>query len=122
MRWMVMVAALVASTAAVAQERQQFDLMCKGKGAEKHYRIDLQRGEWCADQCPVVATIAEVTSGTLLLKNEKLSQNGNMIIERVNRSTGVWFYAREFPASKWGKVVSGSCEIAPFSGFPAAKF
>lgn len=122
MRWMVMAAALTASTAAAAQERQQFDLMCKGKGAEKHYRVDLQRGEWCAEACGAVMKIAEATSGTLLLQNEPASLKGDTIVERVNRATGAWFYHREFPRLRFGKLVTGSCEPMAFSGFPASKF
>ena len=119
MRAIILAGALLAVPSAAA-EQQQFDLVCQGGGVTERYRVDLARNEACTDTCDRTWKMGEPTSGELKLIDRAPAYRGDLE-ERstVNRATGEWRYRLDFhgPITR-----SGSCEPAPFSGFPAKKF
>lgn len=119
MRWIVALAMVVATPAAAAD---QFDLVCTGDDEPWHYRIDLTKGEWCADDCKTTFALASVTSATLTIKEQQPKFRGDdRIVNSVNRVTGEWYFYRDLPKIGFSKVVKGECKPAPFSGFGADK-
>lgn len=112
----------LAMPAIAAPAGDQFDLVCKAKRDGQRYRIDLAKNEWCADKCGTVRKIASVTSGTLVLADQKPAIRGEMtntII--INRVTGAWHTYFYWPkAGGLPSTTDGSCEPAPFSGFSSA--
>lgn len=118
MRRFAALALLAMSAPAVAAD--QFDLICTSKyhDATFHYRVDLAADLWCAtsetkdifgkrasnDRCaPVI--FSGVGSDVLLF-------NSYAPFHQVDRVTGEWYY------KDGGEGYRGSCERAPFSGFP----
>lgn len=81
------------------------------------YRIDLDAGRWCAGTCTVTQQIAKVADTQILLANDK---TGLEFYLSINREDGTFMYR-----AKVGDTVEvrmGTCERAPFTGFPALKF
>lgn len=120
MRALFLTSLLIATPAAAAE--QQFDLICKGKGFETRYRVDLERNEACSGKCERVWRMGEVSSGQLKLI-EKIPTSGNDLEERatVNRVTGVYSYMNHVPGLR-PTFEDGICSRAAFTGFPTAKF
>lgn len=120
MRALVIALALIATPAAAAE---RFDLVCKGKkNTVEHYRIDLDRGEWCSDKCEMIQKISSVTSGLIVLAEHQPGYPGDRTsYNRINRVTGEWEWFHRDPRFVETQDIKGSCEVAPFSGFPDAK-
>lgn len=119
MRAIILLAAMLAVPGAAA-EQQQFDLICKGSGAEVRYRVDLARNEACSDGCDRVWKMGETTTGELKLVDKVPAYRGDLE-ERstVSRSTGKWRYFLDFH----GVIArDGECQAAPFTGFPKPLF
>lgn len=112
---------MLATPAAAAE---QFDLICSAKKTSEHYRLDLATGEYCWGSCQRIEKIASVTSGMITLMDIKPVLRGDPEVRKtINRSTGEWnwySFAPRFDVSP--DIVTGTCQPAPFSGFPAAKF
>lgn len=122
MRALVLGLALV-SVPAVAAEQQQFDLICTAKKASERYRIDLDRGEWCANKCDFVQKIASVTTGMLILAEHEPTFRGDSTSRnRINRASGQWEWYHSDPRYSSVMDHNGTCRPAPYSGMPAAKF
>lgn len=131
MRSLLLSLALIATPATAAD---QFDLVCKGtikesyQGRERpievRYRVDLAAGTYCWWQCKTIATIKAVEPGRLVfqLVGPTLPRQ-TRITETVDRTTGAWIDERD-NGDPWEGYSSskGTCEPAPFSGFPATKF
>lgn len=114
--------ALLLFIAAPAVAADQFDLICTSPTDKKptRYRVDLAVGEWCEASCSATQKIAEVTSTSLTLKDEKQLRRGQMASRHwVNRVTGEWQYRFQWLGSP--SFTTGHCEPAPFSGFGAEK-
>ncbi|APR51986.1 hypothetical protein CA223_06845 [Sphingomonas koreensis] len=119
MRSFALVLAFV-STPAMAAD--QFDLVCTAKKVTERYRVDLARGEWCADKCERVVPISKVTTTTItLLSKEKQFASDYTVLKQVDRTTGEWTDV-SFGGGFEGVNRKGRCEAASFSGFPATKF
>jgi len=119
--WWILIGSLAATPAVAAD---QFDLVCTAKNNVVHYRVDLGRSEWCQGDCSVIRKLASVTTGMLVLADEK-PVNPNQYRESItiNRNDGSWFSMGYFPRSTRMPVEDkGSCEPASFSGFPSPKF
>lgn len=116
MRFLALSMALLASPAAAAD---QFDLVCRSKDETVRYRVDLATKEWCWEQCRFGTwRIADVTSSRIVFKDEKTDTS--TVTNTVDRSTGI---NRRFNRNRYSTFASSAdCEIAPFSGFPKAKF
>lgn len=117
-RILVIVAGLVATPALAAD---QFDLVCKRETSTIRYRVDLAKNEACADTCDRVWKMGQATTGELRLIDRQPAYRGDLE-ERasVNRSTGEYRY--HISMSGRADADSGTCEQAPFSGFPPPKF
>lgn len=121
MRWVILAIGLVAAVPASAAD--QFDLVCTSKKTVTRYRVDLAKMEWCHEDCRGVVKIAEVTSSVLtLLDNQPKFENDGSHSIIINRQTGDWLNSISEPRSSYFSSVKGTCTVAPFSGFPAAKF
>lgn len=118
MRALVLVAGLIATPAMAAD---QFDLACNYGKTPIRYRVDLSRGEACEQDCKKVWKLGAVTAGEIRLLDTSLNapeESPQTII--VNRQTGAlvhWIGGGRNPLTE-----TAQCEIAPFSGFPVAKF
>lgn len=111
------------SAPVAAAERQQFDLICEAPNATEHYRVDLERGEWCFDKCEFVQKVASATSGLITLAEHKPEFGSDRTsYNRINRATGQWEWFSSDPKSPTIMDHKGKCDAAPFSGMPAAKF
>ena len=125
---------LIWSSAAIAQQRQQFDLVCQGTSTSKsgvkaeverawsdRIRIDLSTRQWCKGTCFYVNSIADISSDELKL-NDKIG-SVNSAEEILDRRTGTFrFEIGTSLAGGYFERGGGPCRIAPFSGFPARKF
>jgi hypothetical protein len=115
--------ALCASAPAFAAS-DQFDLVCTGKVTIRwnletrarisRYHVDLAAKQWCVDDCPAIKGFAEVSPTILVFDEAKAAFRGDPSerLDFVKRDTGYW----AFSDSTWQG--EGSCEPAPFSGFP----
>lgn len=114
--------AMTVLTSAAPASAEQFDLRCRHEKGETRYRVDLVRGEACSGPCDRVWKMGEASTGELKLI-DKTPKTAGDLDERatVNRITGEYRYSSRIPGlGSWTE--SGTCEPAPFSGFPAAKF
>lgn len=120
------------STPAAADALRQFDLVCVGERRSdsedgstsspttQHLRVDLDRREFCRDDCEATAAIAEINSDVIAFRNTtNTSAPGGMIWSQffVNRKTGKYFDQRMFPHTD-STTEEGVCEAKPFTGFP----
>lgn len=82
-----------------------------------HYHLDLKAGQWCANECPMVRSFAEVAPLVIVFDEQKAAYNDDRSarLDFVRRDSGYW------GLSEYGIQVEGKCEPAPFSGFHAAK-
>ena len=117
MRLLMLTLALVATPAAAAGD--QFDLVCTSKAKTLHYRIDLAAREWCWEKCEATQRIVDVTSGRIVLRDDKAPDLTS--INFIDRATGRNF---RFIKSRAAGVITSdtTCEPVPFSGFPKPKF
>lgn len=114
------VAVLLFSSPAMAAD--QFDLVCSTQGAPTRYRVDLTRNEACSGVCDRIWAMGEASTGELRLIHNPPKAPGD-VDERatVNRLNGDYRYYNHIPGIG-SRMKTGKCEVAPFSGFPAAKF
>lgn len=108
MRFLLALALVIAAPAFAAD---QFDLICTSRHHDAlfHYRVDLASRTYCyttseGDACPQYA-IEDIGSDTIIF-------NGYAPADIVNRTTGEWTFRDA------GTLYRGTCEPAPFSGFP----
>jgi hypothetical protein len=101
-----------------ASTPDQFDLNCKawvrGTGnITRHYRVDLATKQWCVDAC-TVKPLAEVNNTQIVFVDTKAQYRGDPseALDFVDRTSGKWAFYAPF----W--MGQGTCEPAPFSGFP----
>lgn len=121
MRSLILLGLMVATPAAAAD---QFDLVCSAKKVSERYRVDLTSGEYCTAECKTVRKIQEVTTGVIVFqRTEPKVRRDPRILDQVNRTTGEWFSSNYFPGIDLvPDMKQGTCQSAPFSGFPASKF
>lgn len=113
---------LVALALTGATTPQQFDLVCTGtvtsvgQPTTRRYHVDLQARKWCAgvDQC-AVRDIAEIDPDVIWFERHQPTYRGDMkITHYVERTTGKWVWILD------AMDTEGTCEPAPFTGFPTA--
>lgn len=115
-------ALLAVPALAAEQASQQFDLVCGTRDAPPRpmFRVDLVAGEWCRSECRSVEKIASITSGLIVLKDERVElphRTFNRI--EVNRVTGEARDQFKNRIADWDSRYA--CTSAPFSGFPIAR-
>lgn len=130
------VAALMAGQALAQDRPAQFDLVCSGmqrdqptgpsRGYQRHYRFDLTAKRWCSDECASAYPIETVTSDMITIRSNILEpgHKGVDVDHRISRVTGE--VTDNLSSSIGGTLLyqgrKGTCEPAPFSGFPPTKF
>lgn len=118
MRYAVLALAMLATPAAAAD---RFDLVCTADKATVRYRVDIAKGEACSGSCDRIWKMGPSTSGQLRIIDRAPAFRGDLE-ERavVNRVTGQWTTLVVASGKRYDGV--GRCEVAFFSGFPAAQF
>ena len=108
-----------------------FNLVCTGlisesatrfrsKPIRSEYRLDLNQGIFCRDDCDQIQQIFSVTDLTITLENVRWGEGPSTVVQTViNRESGE--YNRLFRSGVGGFVEVGTCERAPFTGFPERK-
>jgi hypothetical protein len=124
---------LLAAFPARAAQVTRFDLVCKGaykvlsspaenKTEARRYSIDVAAKRWCrTDECRQALPIQTVTADQITLR---ITEPEASIEQRhtISRVTGA-YYERVYAKFLGHTSISeGTCERAPFSGFPTAKF
>ena len=121
--------------AAIAAPTGQFNLVCSGLrdpmlgGGQVQYRsiyrIDLDRGEWCEDECRGTFPIVEAKPLVIVLEDS--DEPGTSVMNYIERETGrhrvVVADRGRFtrPRSRIVSSSEGQCEKAPFTAFPTFK-
>lgn len=109
---------------------QQFDLVCTGtiqemRGAEKpetrHYVLDLAAKRWCKTPDCRPSEIKSVTADEIKL-GESDPAASTSVLHAISRQTGGYFDSLVIPSIGVSSTAKGTCNKAPFSGFPGAKF
>lgn len=128
-------AALMLMAAAGPAVAQQFDLRCQGTrqwGLDADptphsfsISVDLDAGRWCWNDCERTYGVADVGPDriTFVDEEERGLRKESRTEVYVERTTGafrqIWIEVRPFPTYL---EVQATCDPAPFSGFPAARF
>ncbi len=114
------IALLIACMASPAIAAEQFDLICTSKSEREHYRVDLDRSEWCAGDCSQVMKFQSVTSGMLTMHDHiPTFPRDSRYSLTVNRVTGEWLWYNFNPVYRSTQDIKGTCTAAPFSGINA---
>lgn len=117
------------NTVLIAAATAAFNLSCHGvtehfdgqkESSKMEFRIDLQNGLFCMEQCPNTLTISHVSRNEIVLQDINDRNREVRIFRRVMRETGEVFSTVNFN----GRIITfeGVCEAKPFTGFPAQKF
>ena len=102
--------------------RTEFDLICRSStlaGNERiveRLRVDLARRLFCVDRCSSLRRIASVTPSQIMLRNgvEGGRHHTEVSVDRLGKPP--LRYRALIPGQNID--LNGSCQIAPFSGFP----
>lgn len=78
------------------------------------YRIDLDAGRWCSGECDATEPLAAVASGEIVLR-EQHHPAGSSVVRFI---PGTGRFTDTVIAGNTATLRSGTCEIAPFTGFP----
>lgn len=113
------------------QSPQQFDLVCTGttvitsqdlqplsQAYNARYRLDLGQAIWCPDQCAAIQRVTNV-SPTHIDLDLQLPDFGTLPI-RIDRITGRMTSQASFGPSDIN--ISATCEPAPYTEIPQARF
>lgn len=130
----------LAATGASAST-DQFNLACKGssngKPIEYGFRIDLAAKLWCELDCVAPRQIVEVGPDRIVLERSDREDRGptrgdtfsRTDLNQINRMDGAHREYHSALSNIRGQVASssrrersGTCETAPFTGLPTAKF
>lgn len=85
-------------------------------------RVDLARGRWCGGTCETTAPIHRVTDTQITFRYEDNRRLDTDTITTVNRESGEYFDRERFLSFNRYSMTMGTCERAPFTGFPARRF
>jgi hypothetical protein len=125
----------LAALAGQALAADQFDLKCSGtrqmelngptEALSYGFRVDLAAKRWCWDHCERTYAIEDIGPDRIAFADSSTDEprRRETVINEVSRVTGdhrqTWIQVRPMPTFMETK---GHCEVAPFSGFPAALF
>lgn len=86
------------------------------------YRIDLDSGRWCLEECRETKPLYGVSETQILLAVDDFGDENDLhdVLIRINRETGE--LVDRLRVHTFGIMYLGKCAPAPFSGFPARKF
>jgi hypothetical protein len=82
------------------------------------YRVDLDRRLWCSGSCTTTEPIVSVTESKIILRLVHPDARGYGMVESVNPQT-LEFTTLYVLAGVQTDFRSGTCERAPFTGFPS---
>ncbi|WP_313536473.1 hypothetical protein [Sphingomonas sp.] len=87
---------------------------------KREIRVDLERMRWCDDECTATRPIKSFTETGIVfdLKEEAGLETWHM----VNRESGSYILRVRGSEINYVRMDTGSCERAPFTGFPTRKF
>lgn len=109
-RKVVIALVLVVNASVGVAAETKFDLICGGTTLH----IDLDAGEWCKFDCRQINKIVSVTSGKIVLADQRPSHpRGDANIKEVNRITGE--YSDEFKAGEFAWNTREACRPAPLT-------
>lgn len=116
-----------------------FNLVCSGTSTRTNYdgerrsefayefRVDLDNGYWCSDDCRIVKHIAEVHPGFIFFEHGPLAPALDGEVDHwVNRETGE--YSMLATSGRRERILiiqrRGQCQVAPFTGMtlPTTRF
>lgn len=139
-RALTILAAISAAPAVAAAPVPQFNLTCSGTLSTKSiagdeaepysfsYRIDLARKKWCNEECKTLFDIHSIQPALLTLqyKNVDGISERSLLSNTINRETGEHklTITSATPGDRFSTLILdwvGSCERAPFTGFPPVK-
>jgi hypothetical protein len=131
-------AAFLAMPAMAAAPAVQFNLNCSGTFSARSlyvdktepyssvYRIDLAAGKWCEADCKALHDIASVQPTQITLTEKKVDtpSEKSQLSNVIDRETGEHRILSLYSSPRDRRMIStlnwkGSCEPAPFSGFPS---
>jgi hypothetical protein len=78
------------------------------------YRIDLNTQRWCSDACDSIEELASVASGEILLR-DRHDPVGSSVVRFL---PGSGRFTDTLIVGDTATLRSGTCEPAPFTGFP----
>lgn len=84
------------------------------------YRVDLESRRYCADTCTTTEALASVTDTMITFRLYPLGNEASGDVSSVNRETGM--YTSVLIIGSGAIVSQGTCERAPFTGFPQRRF
>lgn len=88
---------------------------------KKELRVDLVRMRWCLGECTTTTPIVSVSDTKIVFEAE--DDGGFDTVHMVNRESGTYGYRmRDMNIGYLMMMETGSCERAPFTGFPHRKF
>lgn len=131
----ISVMVLCVASGAEAQTAK-FNLRCEGtmtssssftgsetKPYSKLYRVDLDAGKWCENDCPAIFDIASVQPTQITFQDQKDDgpTEQSFLSEFVERTTGEHyiFSGLRLPMLTTSTKYEGHCEREDFDGFPA---
>ena len=84
-------------------------------------RVDIQRQLWCADDCQTLRALSRLTQSRIVF--EALENRDRSTLTTVDRESGAFSdqtlrRARGAAGRDFVETRTGTCERAPFSGFP----
>lgn len=110
-----------------ADQTKKFDLVCVGrwflngeteKPFRDRFRVDIEQGTWCRESCQRIYKISVAEPGKLQLSSADADGQGNSL--SIDRVSGELY--GQVNMDTLDSTTIASCQIAPFSGFPATKF
>ena len=130
--------ALMVNTAALVQANaSQFDLNCSGNATVyrdkkmvtepfvQTLHLDLQKGEYCADDCSEILKLRDINSLKITLVDEYRKRSDISIYQNnrtIDRTNGVYKIAFLDSNNLKSLTVEALCKAAPFTPFPVTKF
>jgi hypothetical protein len=88
------------------------------------YRVDLDASRYCTDDCRQTLSLARTTESDIVFQDGPSPYTGLLNHTRVSRESGNYFsrISGSMGSIEMLIVTTGSCERAPFTGFPARQF
>ncbi len=122
-------AMISALSPAIAQNNQQFDLLCAGAlegnpsseaSQDYHFRVNLESNEWCSGECEVIQSVEGVDADQITLVDEINPPFLEVI--RYQRASGNFIHIIEGEyqpgVATASQSYTGECQVVAFTGFP----
>ena len=97
-----------------------FDINAKGSPVRTVIRVDLDSGRWCSGDCATTSEINEIQETSIIFRAKEDERGDDFFA--VNRESGKFIDRTRSFSINWSTLTIGTCEKAPFTGFPARRF